>query len=108
MTDSSPPRTRSRIPRFKSIEEEAEFWDTHDSTEFESEFKPTRVKFADKIEHVLMVPLERDVLDRLVVVSRSRGIALTELAAKFIADGLEGLDGQVVNRPEKKGKKRHG
>ena len=104
MTDSSPPRTRSRIPRFKSIEEEAEFWDTHDSTEFESEFKPTRVKFADKIEHVLMVPLERDVLDHLVVVSRSRGIALTELAAKFIANGLDSLDDQPAKPVNKKGK----
>ena len=24
-----------RLPRFRSIEEEAEFWDTHDSTEFD-------------------------------------------------------------------------
>ncbi len=107
MADSSPPRTRSRLPRFKSIEEEAEFWDTHDSTEFEAEFKPTRVKFADKIEHVLMVPLERDVLDRLVVISRDRGIPVTELAAKFIADGLEGLDGQPGKPAAKKGEQ-HG
>ena len=32
-------RPRSRIPRFQSIEEEAEFWDTHDLTEFEAEFE---------------------------------------------------------------------
>ena len=29
----------SRIPHFATIEEEAEFWDTHDTTEFEDEFE---------------------------------------------------------------------
>lgn len=32
-------RPKSRIPHFKTIEEEAEFWDTHDLTEFEDEFE---------------------------------------------------------------------
>lgn len=31
--------TKSRIPTFHSIEEEAEFWDTHDSAEFEDEWE---------------------------------------------------------------------
>jgi hypothetical protein len=31
--------TRSRIPTFQSIAEEAEYWDTHDSTEFEGEWE---------------------------------------------------------------------
>lgn len=38
--------TKSRIPAFSSTEEEAEFWDTHDSAEFEDEFETvTDVKF---------------------------------------------------------------
>jgi hypothetical protein len=37
---------RSRLPEFATIEEEAEFWDTHDITEFEDELEPaTNVKF---------------------------------------------------------------
>lgn len=35
-------RTKSRIPEFKTIEEEAEFWDTHSTTEFEDEFERLR------------------------------------------------------------------
>src|SRR3990172_14536 len=31
--------TTSRIPDFKTIEEAAEFWDTHSTTEFEDEFE---------------------------------------------------------------------
>src|SRR5437899_3153261 len=39
-------RAKSRIPTFKTIEEAAEFWDTHDSAEFEDEFEDvTNVRF---------------------------------------------------------------
>ena len=31
--------SKSRIPEFKSIEEEAEFWDTHSTADFEDEFE---------------------------------------------------------------------
>lgn len=38
--------TRSRIPTFKMIEEEAEFWDTHSIEEFADELTPVEdVKF---------------------------------------------------------------
>jgi hypothetical protein len=37
---------KSRIPEFKSYAEEAEFWDTHDFTEFENETHPVDVHFA--------------------------------------------------------------
>jgi hypothetical protein len=30
---------RGKIPEFKSIQEEAEFWDAHDMTEFLDEFE---------------------------------------------------------------------
>lgn len=32
-------KPESRIPHFKTIEEAAEFWDTHDSAEFEDEWE---------------------------------------------------------------------
>jgi len=38
--------TKKRIPEFTSIEEEAAFWDTHSTTDYEDEFKPVRVRFA--------------------------------------------------------------
>ncbi len=36
---------KSRIPEFKSYAEEAEFWDTHNFTEFEDETHPIDVHF---------------------------------------------------------------
>ncbi len=35
----------SRIPDFSSLEEEAVFWDTHDTTDFEEEFHPITINF---------------------------------------------------------------
>ena len=48
------------IPIFKSIEEEAEFWDTHDTEEFGDEFEEVEVKFARPLKHKWMLTLELD------------------------------------------------
>ena len=37
-------KAKTKIPKFKSIAEEAAFWDSHDTTEFEQEMKPVKVK----------------------------------------------------------------
>lgn len=97
-----------RIPRLRSYEEEAEFWDTHDSTEFEHLFRPARIKLADHIGHELVVPLERNVLTRLIETSRATGIGIGTLAAKLIADGLDRMDPPKAQASAKKGKKQHG
>jgi hypothetical protein len=45
----------SAIPRFQSIEEEAAFWDTHDSSEFENEFEDV----SEEMRFVVVRPTER-------------------------------------------------
>ena len=42
-------KKQSRIPTFNSREEEAEFWDTHDTADFEDEFEPMNVRFANNL-----------------------------------------------------------
>ena len=49
-----------KIPIFKSFEEEAEFWDTHDTEEFTDEFEPVEVKFARPLKHKWMLTIELD------------------------------------------------
>jgi hypothetical protein len=62
MTAAKEPGTRApakrRLPEFKSIEEEAEFWDTHDTTDFEEEFKPAKVRFAKNLSEGLTIRLD--------------------------------------------------
>ena len=50
-----------KIPRFECIEEEeAEFWDTHDTEEFTDEFEPINVKFAYPLKHKQLLTMGRD------------------------------------------------
>jgi hypothetical protein len=41
---------KSQIPEFKTIAEEAAFWDTHDTTDFEDEFEEIEVEFKGPYE----------------------------------------------------------
>lgn len=107
MDKQQPSAPRPSIPRFKSREEEAEFWDTHDSTEFEHLWRPVRMKVAERIQHVFSVPLERDVLTRLIETSRVVEVGAGALAAKLIAEGLDRMDATTARAAGKKGKQ-HG
>lgn len=44
---------KSRIPEFKSIEEEAEFWDTHDITDFLDELEPAEFELSPELRRKL-------------------------------------------------------
>lgn len=110
MKEEAGKKRSQRIPRFRSIEEEAEFWDTHDSTEFEDQFRPTRLKFAEHVEHLFAIPLEPKVIDLLLNVARERGIDPMALAGEFIAEGLARLGAESTKTGaggSKKGKQ-HG
>ena len=36
---------KSRIPKFKTLDEERRFWQTHEATEFLDELTPVKVRF---------------------------------------------------------------
>lgn len=95
-------KPKPRIPRFRSREEEAEFWDTHDSTEFD--WRPVRMKVAPDLRHVLGVELESDVLTRLIETSRARGMGLNAFTTQLIVDGLDRMGAPPPSRSSKKGK----
>jgi hypothetical protein len=48
MNDAAPSLV-SKIPEFASKEEEAEFWDAHDFTEFADETEPVEITFGGSI-----------------------------------------------------------
>jgi predicted DNA binding CopG/RHH family protein len=82
------PSTTTRIPKFASIEEEAEFWDTHDTTDFEAEFKPVRVRFAKPLSEGITVRLDPDTLIELRSLAGEQGLGPTTLARMWIRENL--------------------
>ena len=55
----------SRIPEFSSIEEEAEFWNTHDFTDYLDASWPVTVPVAPDFRSVYAVYLDREVYEAL-------------------------------------------
>lgn len=80
--------TKSRIPEFASYAEEAEFWDSHDTTDFEEEFKPVKVRFAGNLSDNLNVRLDAQELERLKQYARAKGVAPATLVRAWIREHL--------------------
>ncbi len=80
-----------RIPRFSSIEEMAEFWDTHDSSEYEHEFEPVEFEIAKPLKStwMLSIRLEKETFDALQAIAKPKGLGASTLARMWILEELE-------------------
>jgi predicted DNA binding CopG/RHH family protein len=83
---------KSRIPDFKNREEEAGFWDTHDFTEYQDEFKTVKVRFAKKLSHLsetLNIRLDPEDVVKLRAVAHKKGIGPTTLIRMWVREHLQ-------------------
>lgn len=82
--------TTSRIPTFATIEEEAEFWDTHDMTDFDDEFEDvTDVRFvrvADKDS--VIVQFDEPTLAALKERAFAQEIGVSSLVRRWVMERL--------------------
>lgn len=85
-----PKVTKGRIPTFKSIEEEAAFWDTHSSEEFADELTPVEnVKFVKAgSKKALTVRFDEETFEELSREAREKGIGPSTLARMLILEHL--------------------
>ena len=84
-----PTESHGRIPAFNSIEEEAEFWDTHDFTDFRDETEPVELVFGPDFRSVLRVPLDGREFDELGRRADELGVGITDLARMWIEEHLK-------------------
>ena len=89
---ASPAAAPSRIPEFRSIEEAAEFWDTHDSTEFEDEFETVHdVRFVPAGPKTpYTVELDDKTIARLERRAQEEGVEPAVLAGVWIRERVYG------------------
>ena len=78
----------SRIPEFSSIAEEAEFWDTHDITDFLDELSPVKIEYAGSISDSLVVTLDRGEQVALNQLAEEQGISSASLVHLWIKEHL--------------------
>jgi hypothetical protein len=81
-------KRKAQIPEFKTIQEEAEFWDTHDTTDYEDAFKPVKVKFAKSLSAGITVRLDPASLGELRSIAHEQGIGPTTLVRMWILEQL--------------------
>jgi len=81
---------KSRIPVFANRQEEADFWDTHDITDYLDELKPVKVKFAKNLSQGITIRFDAETLEELREQAHSKGMGPTTLARMWILERLHG------------------
>ena len=83
-----PTPPHGKIPSFNSIEEEAEFWDTHDITDFEDELTEVTMTFGPELAERVTVRLDQT--DRVALERHARkiGVGPSTLARMWLKERL--------------------
>jgi predicted DNA binding CopG/RHH family protein len=80
---------KSRISEFSSVEKEAEFWDTHDVTDFWDEMTPVKVRFAKNLSQGMTIRLDLDTTIKLKSEAAKKGIGATTLVRMWVLERLK-------------------
>lgn len=80
---------RLKLPQIDSIEELAQFWDTHDLTEFEEELEEvTEVVFERKPETTIPLHLHPQEVEAVKRAAQARGVAEAALLREWVLEKL--------------------
>lgn len=84
-------KKKTKIPKFKTYEEEARFWDTHNVTDFDNETENVDIVFelSRPRSETLMVRLQKDFKDKLEQAARSKGLNVSTLARMWLMEKLQ-------------------
>ncbi len=79
-----------KLPNFKNEQEESEFWDTHDSTDFLAETEPVDVIFVDArpTKKQISLRLEPVVIDQIKVIANDKGIGYQTMIRLWVMERL--------------------
>jgi len=80
-----------KIPEFQSIAEEAQFWDTHEVTDYLSQMKEVKMKYdplAPK-EKILTIRIQSALKKRLEEIARDYGVNLSTLLRIWCIDKIK-------------------
>ena len=82
---------KSRIQKFKNIEEEARFWDTHSFADYWDEFKDVDlvVDLKKPKEETLILRLQKGLKKKLESKARSKGLSTSSLARMWLIEKLQ-------------------
>lgn len=77
-----------KIPHFKNYEEEANFWDTHDTSSVFETWKPVRVTFAKPLKHLISIRIDLSLWNEIRAVAAREHIPYQTLMHTWLAEKL--------------------
>mgnify|MGYP000650923637 CR=1 FL=1 len=78
-----------KLPEFESVDEEVEFWENHDVTDFLDELEDLDdVEYKQGKDRVVSVRLPQGLVDKLKTYARSQEIPYTTLIRRWIIDSF--------------------
>jgi predicted DNA binding CopG/RHH family protein len=78
-----------KIPQIDSIEELAQFWDTHDLTDFEDELEEvTETVFERKSETVMKIRLQPQEIEAVKRIAQLKGIGDSDLIREWVLEKI--------------------
>jgi hypothetical protein len=81
------PMNAARLPATDSIQELANFWDTHDVTEFEDELEEVGQRVFER-ETEITVHLGTDDANAVRTIAKSRGVGDAELIREWVIERI--------------------
>ena len=76
------------MPRFKSYEEEADFWDTHDTSSLFEQWKPAKVTFARPLKHLISFRIDVHLLSGIQTAAARKHMPYQTLIHTWLAEKL--------------------
>lgn len=78
----------NHIAAFKTLEEEAKFWDTHSTADYEDAFKPVHVRFGKKLSDIVMLHFDKKTLQKISMLAQAKGTEPINLMRRWILERL--------------------
>jgi hypothetical protein len=78
-----------KIPQTDSIQELAQFWDTHDLTDFEDHLEEVSEPVFQR-KAVVKIPLEPEEMAALQEIAESTGVACADLLRQWVLERIRG------------------
>lgn len=83
------------IPEFKNYEEMAEFWDTHSLSDYWDQTETAEFDISSHARRRYLVSVDRDLLARVQMVARIRGLSIESLVNLLLEQRLKEIEVQT-------------
>ena len=79
-----------KIPKFKSDQEAAQFWDTHSLIEFEDDLELVKEKvFVKPEKQVMTIRVDKKLANAMKAIAREKGINYSTLARMWLIERIK-------------------